>query len=136
MQQHVTAGAQVVDDLIARRDVAGLGQALYPREIAGLLAGEMAAARRGIFVEWYARTQFALDPFIQPHVGRGGYMGLWRNLAGRIPKKGRVGFAGFADFMGTQEGLIPRMRVEITTQGGLRAHLERGYLEGQLILTY
>ena len=130
MQQIVNESAQVADDAIARGDARVLGEFLTPREVTRLLAGGgLAAARRGVFIEWRSRLAFALDPLIQPNVGRGGYLGL-RHVVGRGPRR------AFADFFGTDNGLLSGMAVDITTHAGRAAHLARGYLEKALVLTY
>jgi hypothetical protein len=128
MQNIVEQSAQIGRDAIANGDRAILSEFLYPREVARALQGD--APFLGIFVEWRARYMFALDPLVQPHVGRGGYLGE-RYVIGRTgPRR------GFADFFGTPEGLLPNTPIEITTTGGLAAHLNRYYLKRGLILTY
>src|SRR5262245_43204861 len=130
MQHHVNESARIYDDALAQRDAAALGEFLYPSEVNLVLqGGSLAAARRGVFVEWRSRVMFALDPLIQPHVGGGGYLGL-RYVVGRGFRR------GFADFFGTTGGLLSGTAIDITTVRGRAAHLARGYLEKGLILTY
>jgi hypothetical protein len=130
MQGHVREMTQVVDDAILRGDRVVLGEFLYPRELESLLqGGALSAARRGVAIEWGTRLRFALDPLVQQHVGAGGYMGL-RYVVGRGVRR------GFADFFGTQGGLLSGTAIDITTHGALARHLARGYLEKGLILTY
>jgi hypothetical protein len=43
---------------------------------------------------------------------------------------------GFADFFGTENGLLSNMAIDITTKAGYAKHVVRGYLEKGLILTY
>jgi hypothetical protein len=130
MQQHVDEVRQIVDDAISRGDRLLLAEFLYPKEITGLLqGGPLSAARRGVAIEWGARERFFMDPLIQPHVGRGGYVGE-RWVVG-------VGLRrGFADFFGTRGGLLSETAIDITARGDLPKHLARGYLEKGLILTY
>ena len=72
---------------------------------------------------------FALDPLIQANVGRGGYLGQ-RYVVGKGFRR------GFADFFGTEGGLLSGTAIDITTRGALAKHLARGYLEKGLVLTY
>lgn len=84
--------------LICHRAV--LEEFLTPSEVNKLLAGEkLANARRGVFVEWRSRFHFALDPSVQPHVGRGGYLGE-RYVFGRGFRR------AFADFFGTSGWVV------------------------------
>lgn len=131
MQRIVTESARVVDDAIARGDRAALEEFLTPREATRLLAGgRFSSAIRGTFVEWRSRFMFALDDMIRPHVGRGGFVGNRGAVVNGIPRR------GFADFFGTENGLLSNIAIDITTQSGRAAHLLRGYLEKGLILTY
>jgi RHS repeat-associated protein len=130
MQRIVHESVQVADQAISQGDRAVLEQFLTSREVDRLLAGgKLASARRGVFVEWRSRFHFALDPSVQPHVGRGGYLGE-RYVVGRGFRR------AFADFFGTQGGLLSGMAIDITTEAGRAAHLARGYLEKGLVLTY
>ena len=119
------------------------------KEINRVLRGEMVDAARGYFVEWQTRMSWALDPLIQPHVGRGGYLGLRYVIGKEIPtdftnfigteveELYRRGFRrGFADFFGTPGGLLSDIPLEITTVKGLAEHLNRTYLDNALIFTY
>ena len=47
-----------------------------------------------------------------------------------------IGRRGFADFFGTEGGLLSNIPIEITTERALAAHLARYYLKRGLILTY
>jgi RHS repeat-associated protein len=130
MQHYVLESARAFDDALARRDLVALGEFLYPKELNLVLrGGKSVAAIRGTFVEWRSRFMFALDPFIQTNVGRGGYLGL-RYVVGKGFRR------GFADFSGTNGGLLSGMFIDITTKKGLASHLARGYLEKGLVLTY
>ena len=128
MQSIVDESARIGRDAIATGDRAVLSEFLYPREVALALQGD--ARFLGIFVEWRSRYMFALNPLVQPHVGRGGYLGE-RYVIGRSDPR-----RGFADFFGTPGGLLSNIPIEITTNRALAAHLNRYYLKRGLILTY
>lgn len=131
MQRIVTESARVVDDAIARGDRAALEEFLTPREATRLLAGgRFSSAIRGVFVEWRSRFMFALDDVIQPNVGRGGFVGNRGAVVNGVPRR------GFADFFGTENGLLSNIAIDITTKAGRAEHLLRGYLEKGIILTY
>jgi RHS repeat-associated protein len=131
MTQIVRDSARVADDAIARGDRAALEEFLTPRETARLLqGGRLSQAFRGVFVEWRSRMMFALDEAIQPHVGRGGFVGNRGAVVRGVPRR------GFADFFGTTNGLLSNIAIDITTQARYAAHLARGYLEKGLVLTY
>ncbi|MBA2937207.1 insecticidal toxin complex protein [Paenibacillus sp. CGMCC 1.16610] len=129
MQQIVTESARVADEAIARVDRSMLSRFLKPGHVNNLLRGKFTMAIRGIFVESRSRALFALDSAIAPHVGPGGYLGM-RHVVGLGPRR------AFADFFGTNGGLLSGMAIDITTNAGRAAHLARGYLEKGLILTY
>ena len=130
MQGIVEESAQIGREAILLGDRAVLSEFLYPKEVARLLQGGNGSRFLGQFVEWRSRVMFALDPLVQANVGGGGYLGQWYVL-------GRVGFRrGFADFFGTNGGLLSGTAIDITTHGALARHLARGYLEKGLVLTY
>jgi hypothetical protein len=128
MQSHVDESAQIGRNAIATGDRAVLSEFLYPREVDRALQGD--ARFLGIFVEWRSRYMFALDPVVQPHVARGGYLGERYVIGRNDPRR------GFADFFGTPGGLLSNIPIEITTNRALAAHLNRYYLKRGLILTY
>ncbi|MCC2316093.1 hypothetical protein, partial [Cellulomonas xiejunii] len=131
MQKIVQESADVADDAIARGDRGVLEEFLTNKEVNRLLqGGRLSRALRGVFVEWRSRMMFALDETIQPHVGRGGHVGLRGSVVNGKPRN------GFADFFGTQNGLLSNIAVDITTKAGYAKHIARGYLEKGLIMTY
>ena len=130
MQQHISEAVQHVDAAILSGNRSALGELLYEREIRNLLAGgRLSSAVRGTAIEWSSRMRFALDPLVSEHVGAGGYLGL-RYVVGRGFRR------GFADFMGTQGGLLSNLTIDITTARAAAQHLDRTYLEKGLVLTY
>jgi RHS repeat-associated protein len=129
MQQIVDESARIADEAIRTGNRAVLSEFLTPREVNAILRGRCVNAFRGTFVEWRSRLMFALDKSIQPHVGRGGYLGM-RHVVGKGPRR------AFADFFGTDKGLLSGIAIDITTHGQRAAHLARGYLEKGLVLTY
>ncbi|HEY7275501.1 MAG TPA: SpvB/TcaC N-terminal domain-containing protein [Trebonia sp.] len=131
MQKIVQESADIADDAIARGDRGVLEQFLTNREVNRLLqGGRLSQAFRGVFVEWRSRMMFALDEAIQPHVGRGGFVGLRGAVVNGQWRR------GFADFFGTQNGMLSNIAIDITTKAGYAKHIVRGYLEKGLILTY
>jgi hypothetical protein len=131
MEKIVQDSAAVADAAVASGDKATLGQFLSNRQVNRLLSGgRFTQALRGAFVEGRSRLMFSLDESVAPHVGPGGYVGTRGAVVNGQWRR------GFADFFGTETGLLPNMAIDITTFAAYARHLERGYLEKGLMLLY